>query len=96
MSDLCSNGLDGQALRRNAAAAKVADGLALVASPVFATMAALTHMTDGGLMPCSAAYASPLGGMATMYLLMSAFHAAPWIKMIRTRFADTSPSHPRT
>jgi hypothetical protein len=94
MSDLCSSGFDGDAPRRNAAAAKVADGLALIASPVFAAMAALIHMTDGGLMPCSAAYVSPLGGMATMYLLMSAFHAAPWIRMIRTRLADGTPSKP--
>ena len=28
---------------------------------------------------------SPLNGMVTMYLLMSAFHAAPWLKLIRER-----------
>ena len=32
-----------------------------------------------------AAHVSPLSGMATMYLLMSAFHAAPWLKLIRGR-----------
>ena len=26
--------------------------------------------------------ASPLGGMVPMYLLMSAFHSAPWLKLI--------------
>jgi hypothetical protein len=26
--------------------------------------------------------ASPLGGMAPMYALMSAFHAAPWLKLL--------------
>jgi hypothetical protein len=36
-------------------------------------------------MLCSAAHVSPLSGMVTMYLLMSAFHAAPWLKLIRTR-----------
>jgi len=31
---------------------------------------------------CSAAHVSLLGGMVTMYLLMSAFHMAPWLKLI--------------
>jgi hypothetical protein len=34
-------------------------------------------------MLCSAPHASPLSQMATMYLLMSAFHAGPWLKLIR-------------
>ena len=28
------------------------------------------------------ARASPLSGMVPMYLLMSAFHSAPWLKLI--------------
>lgn len=94
MSGLCSSGFNGPAPRRNAVATKVADGLALIASPAFAAMAALTHMPDGGPMPCSAAHASPLGGMATMYLLMSAVHTAPWIRIIHTRLTDRTPSQP--
>jgi hypothetical protein len=35
---------------------------------------------------CSAD-ASPLSGMALMYLLMSAFHLAPWLKLIAGRRA---------
>ena len=31
---------------------------------------------------CSSAQMSSLGGMAPMYLLMSAFHLAPWLKLI--------------
>jgi len=27
-------------------------------------------------------HAAPLTGMTAMYLLMSAFHAAPWLKLI--------------
>jgi hypothetical protein len=34
-------------------------------------------------MLCSATHVSPLSGMATMYLLMSAFHARPWLMLIR-------------
>jgi len=34
---------------------------------------------------CSIAGASPLSGMVPMYLLMSAFHLAPWLKLISSR-----------
>jgi hypothetical protein len=37
-------------------------------------------------MLCAAAQgASPLSGMAAMYLLMSAFHSVPWLKLISSR-----------
>ena len=86
MSQACSGfGSDGQATHRNAAPLRVAEGLALAASPTFAIMALLTSVLGGGPaeMLCSAAHVSPLSGMVTMYLLMSAFHAAPWLKLIR-------------
>lgn len=85
MSDACSGVSGGQATRRNAGAAWAANGLALAASPTFAIMALLTGLLGGGPaeMLCSAAHVSPLSGMATMYLLMSFFHAAPWLKLIR-------------
>ena len=58
--------------------------LSLAAAPVFAIMALLTAIPGGGPADifCSAAAASPLGGMIPMYLLMSAFHSAPWLKLI--------------
>jgi hypothetical protein len=61
-----------------------ADVLALAAAPTFALMALLTFVLGGGQtdMICSAAHASALGGMIPMYLLMSAFHLAPWLKLI--------------
>jgi hypothetical protein len=31
------------------------------------------------------AFASALTGMVPMYLLMSAFHSAPWLKLISSR-----------
>jgi hypothetical protein len=62
--------------------------LSLVATPTFAIMALLTTVY-GGRMPdmlCSAArYGSPLTGMIPMYLLMSAFHLAPWLRLISSR-----------
>jgi hypothetical protein len=37
-------------------------------------------------MLCSPAHdASPLNGMVWMYVLMSAFHSAPWLKLISSR-----------
>jgi hypothetical protein len=64
---------------------RVANGLALAASPTFAVMALLTVVPNGDPMQmlCSSAHTSPLGGMLTMYLLMSAFHIGPWLRLIR-------------
>lgn len=62
--------------------------LSLAAAPTFATMALLTWSHDGGMaaMLCSAAQdASPLTGMAAMYLLMSAFHLSPWLRLVTNR-----------
>ena len=77
----------------NAAAKGAADWLYLAAAPTFAIMALLTGA--GGGPPdvlCSAAQtASPLSGMVPMYLLMSAFHSAPWLKMISSPRIEPSP-----
>jgi len=71
----------------NAAAIGAADFLYLAAAPTFAIMALLTSVVGGGAAEalCSIAGASPLGGMVPMYLLMSAFHLAPWLKLIARR-----------
>jgi hypothetical protein len=72
----------------HAAALGAADWLCLAAAPTFAIMALLTSVPGGGPpdMLCAAAHeASPLSGMVPMYLLMSAFHTAPWLKLISSR-----------
>ena len=57
--------------------------LSLAAAPIFAAMALLTGVLGGGMdAMCSVAGTSPLSGMVPMYLLMSAFHSAPWLKLI--------------
>jgi hypothetical protein len=74
--------------RGNAAALGAADRLAPAAAPTFAIMALLTGVLGGGApdVLCSAAQdASPLTGMVPMYLLMSAFHLAPWLKLVSAR-----------
>lgn len=70
-----------------AAAPDLARWLGLAAAPTFAAMALLTGLRDAGPMDalCSVGHGSPLGGMVPMYLLMSAFHAAPWLKLISSR-----------
>ena len=63
----------------------IADWLCLAAAPTFAAMALITGVLGSGPMAmlCSAAPgASALTGMVPMYLLMSAFHAAPWLRLI--------------
>jgi hypothetical protein len=62
--------------------------LSLAAAPTFAIMALLAGI-HGGSMPamiCPAAQdASPLTGMVPMYLLMSAFHLGPWLRLLAHR-----------
>ena len=69
-------------------ATRAADWLCLAAAPTFAIMALLTSVLGGGPpdMLCSAAqHAFSLGGMVPMYVLMSAFHSAPWLKLTSSR-----------
>jgi hypothetical protein len=71
----------------DAVALGAADWLCLAAAPTFAIMALLTGVHGGQPdILCSAAHdASSLSGMAPMYMLMSAFHSAPWLKLISSR-----------
>jgi hypothetical protein len=50
-------------------------------------MALTTGILGGGpgFMICPADDASLLDGMVPMYLLMSAFHPPPWLKLISSR-----------
>ena len=71
--------------RRDWPEARARGLLSVAAAPTFAIMALLTGIQDGSMpvMLCSSAHASSsLTGMVPMYLLMSAFHSAPWLKLI--------------
>ena len=95
MSEVYSGGSASGAIRHESGqvhalvhALGAAGWLGLAAAPTFAIMALLTSVLGGGPadMLCSAAPdASPLSGMLPMYLLMSAFHSTPWLKLISGR-----------
>jgi ABC-type Na+ efflux pump permease subunit len=70
------------------AALGAAHWLCLAAAPTFAMMALLTGVFGGaatGMLCSTMPGASALSGMVPMYLLMSAFHLAPWLKLISRR-----------
>jgi hypothetical protein len=69
----------------HATARAAADWLSLAAAPTFAIMALLTPLLGGSRDFLCMADASPLSGMVPMYVLMSAFHLAPWLKLISNR-----------
>lgn len=59
--------------------------LSLAATPAFALMALLNTVQSGspaGLL-CGTA-ASSFSGMVPMYVLMSVFHAGPWLRLIES------------
>ena len=72
-----------------------ADWISLAAAPTFAIMALFTNIFGAGppAMLCSAVHGvSPLNGMAPMYLLMSAFHLQPWLKLVSRQRSATRQS----
>ena len=74
---------------------QAAEWLGLAAAPTFAAMAAATALGGGGAAdmlclpaeapPLIGPLAGPLTGMTTMYLLMSAFHVSPWLRLFGGR-----------
>lgn len=82
MSEIHSGGSACSAIQidgGNTASLGAAGGLCLAAAPTFAIMGLLTGVLGSPDMICSA---SPLSGMAVMYAMMSASHAAPWLALI--------------
>ena len=74
----------GNGAARRGAAPKAIDGLAFAASPVFALMGWLSAVDAQELAFCASAPSFlPIDGMTAMYLLMSLFHASPWLKLAR-------------
>ena len=65
------------------------DWLRFTATPTFAAMAVATGLLGDRRMDLLCGHASPLSGMVPMYLLMSAFHASPWLKLLFDRPGST-------
>ena len=80
---------DGSDAAFQLAPSHLARWLGLAATPTFAVMALLTAAFSGGPadMFCSAGHGLSLGGMVPMYLLMSAFHSAAWLRLLSGRRA---------
>lgn len=82
-----ASGCDGAGSRR------AADWLGLAAAPTFAAMGVLTLVFEGGAPAALCAAmpgAAPMNGMAAMYLLMSVFHLAPWLRLAAGLSSSTS------
>jgi len=69
------------------AASGAAGRLGLAAAPTFAIMALWTSLFSGqpDMMCMAMQGSSPMNGMTVMYLLMSVFHAVPWLRVIFSR-----------
>jgi hypothetical protein len=74
---------------RTPTALRIAACLGIAATPSFAAMALITTLPGDdkmamncGLDPSSSA------GMVPMYLLMSVFHSAPWLKLVSERWGS--------
>jgi hypothetical protein len=70
--------------------------LRFAAAPTFALMALLSGLGARDALCVAAFGASPLTGMAAMYLLMSLFHSAPWLNLIFPPTYKTSVRADRT
>jgi len=70
--------------RRRNAARGVAKWLHIAATPAFAAMALLSALSGDGMyqITCLGTQSASLwDSMGLMYLLMSVFHAGPWLKI---------------
>ena len=86
--------LQDKAGRRNPAAPGATGWLGFAAAPTFAAMALLTIVSGGEANMICAAHGVSLSGMVPMYALMSAFHSAPWLKLIARFWSGGPPARP--
>ena len=80
MSDQAMPGSNG---RGHPAARSVARFLSLAAAPTFAIMALIAAAAPSDMLCAAMQGPLSLQGMVPMYALMSAFHLAPWLRLVR-------------
>jgi hypothetical protein len=81
--------------RLPAAVLGLADWLRLAAAPSYGFMALFTAAfgeSPKDMLCVAMHHVSPLGGMVWMYVLMSAFHSVPWLKLIAHRASHARSS----
>ncbi|WP_157219105.1 hypothetical protein [Flavisphingomonas formosensis] len=72
-----------------------ADWLGFAATPVFTALAAVSAAEVPRIMLCSALPGLlPIDGMTLMYLLMSLFHAGPWLRLAALWPSSSRKSQP--
>ena len=74
-------------MRRDLSSFGAADWLSLSAAPVFALMALITALPGQSHAAAICSHFDQptwAGGMLPMYLLMAAFHVAPWLRLTGT------------
>lgn len=88
MNTMCVESMTGiHKATKLGAADWLARAISLASTPTFALMALLVGVFDGSSgMHGSGSHGigGPVGSMVLMYLLMSVFHAAPWLKLLAT------------
>lgn len=57
--------------------------LSLAAAPTFAVMAVIAVVAPSDMLCAATDGPLSLSGMVPMYVLMSAFHLAPWLRLVR-------------
>lgn len=64
----------------------VGSWLCLAATPIFAVMAVLTTVFEGpNMFDMGHDRIATFGGMTVMYILMSVFHATPWLNLLANK-----------
>ena len=77
---------------RREAASDLSFWLGLAAAPTFAVMGLWSALSRSqpDLLCMAMQSSSPIGGMTVMYLLMGAFHMAPWLRLISDRLKGSA------
>jgi len=74
---------------------RLANALSLAAAPTFTILTVVNAMNESGGPGMLCSGGSGISGMTIMYALMSAFHAAPWLRLISRNPRRRQPASTR-